>query len=427
MSGSIHTTETFFLAAKRAEIASLRQLMASCELVDRVSNLIHELQRERGLSNLFLASGGQRFCRQRIEQIPCSRRVEADLRACLQQLDIDTGQRIGSARLFNNIAYVLHGLDGLPGLRAEIDTRAPSATDSTLAFSRLIAGLLSVIFEAADTSDDPEITRALVAMFNFMQGKEYAGQERAWAVIGFAAGRFEAEQLQRLADLIESQRHSFDTFERFAQPAQSADWQALESGEVARELARLRQVIARIEPGTDLSSAFSEVWYEVTTQRIDHMQLLERRLSDALLELSRQRLRQANRELKKHHDSLELIASLHEPDASPLTTLLDPDRLNTAALGEAGSVDPGWVRSIYGLVQQQAEGLRRMSHELAEVRRALYERKRLERAKGLLMQHHGLTEEQAYRTLQQTSMALNRRLIEIAEQVIADIDRLTGS
>lgn len=423
MSSTTRATEDFFLASKRSEIALLKQLMASCELVTRVSNLIHELQRERGLSNVFLASKGKRFLHQRLDHIPFSMQAETALRDSFQQLDLDTAHRIGSARLFNNIAYVLHGLDGLTALRHAIEQQTLSATDSTLAFSRLIAALLSVIFEAADISDDPEITKALVAMFNFMQGKEYAGQERAWAVIGFAAGEFQQEQLLRLNDLIESQRHSFHTFEEFSQPAHLDDWQALASSDITQELSRLRQVIARTAPGAELPSAFSEVWYDVATQRIDRMQLLERRLADALLQLGRQRIRQANKELKKHHDNLELIASLQEPHASPLTTLLDPELLAAGDPSGANGVGTEWVRSIYGLVQQQAEGLKQMSHELAEARQALYERKRLERAKGLLMQHKGLTEEQAFRTLQQASMTLNTRLLDVAEHVITDLER----
>ena len=52
----------------------------------------------------------------------------------------------------------------------------------------------------------------MVALFNFMQGKEYAGQERAWGAIGFAAGEFEPQQLERLAGLLDSQHHCFEIF-----------------------------------------------------------------------------------------------------------------------------------------------------------------------------------------------------------------------
>ncbi|WP_188749087.1 nitrate- and nitrite sensing domain-containing protein [Marinobacterium zhoushanense] len=427
MTGNALATETFFLASKRSEIALLRQLMASCELVTQVSNLIHELQRERGLSNVFLASKGVRFARQRLQQIPTALHAEQGFRCRLEQLDIESWTRVGSARLFNNIAYALHGLDGLQALREQIGQRALTATESTQAFNRLITALLSVIFEAADISDDPEITRALVAMFNFMQGKEYAGQERAWAVIGFAAGEFDQALLHRLSDLVDSQQQSFHTFEEFAQAAPIDGWRELENHEETLEFLRLRLLIARVQPGTGLPSEISEVWYDAATRRIDRMQQLERQLADALLQLSQQRVREANKELKKHHDSLELIASLHEPGASPLTMLLAPEQAPAPTeAGSSGATSSDWVHSLYGLVRQQAEGLKQMHDELTAARQALSDRKTLERAKGLLMQFRGLTEEQAYRLLQQTSMAQNRSLAAVAQKLIADIEQLKG-
>ena len=63
------TSEDFLLAAKHAEIAALQQLQVNCRLVGRVTELIHELQRERGLSNIYLVSDGQRYAQQRADEL----------------------------------------------------------------------------------------------------------------------------------------------------------------------------------------------------------------------------------------------------------------------------------------------------------------------------------------------------------------------
>jgi AmiR/NasT family two-component response regulator len=59
-----------------------------------------------------------------------------------------------------------------------------------------------------------------------------------------------------------------------------------------------------------------------------------------------------------------------------------------------------------------------MQDELQAARQALNERKLIEKAKGLLMQHRQLTEEQAWRQLRQAAMEQNRRLVDVAERVI---------
>ncbi|MDB5895128.1 MAG: antitermination regulator, partial [Rhodoferax sp.] len=57
--------------------------------------------------------------------------------------------------------------------------------------------------------------------------------------------------------------------------------------------------------------------------------------------------------------------------------------------------------------------------ELDAARRALKERKVIERAKGMLMARLGLSEEAAFRVLQKTSMDQNRRLLDVAESTLA--------
>jgi len=57
--------------------------------------------------------------------------------------------------------------------------------------------------------------------------------------------------------------------------------------------------------------------------------------------------------------------------------------------------------------------------ELQAARRALSERKVIERAKGMLMARLGLTEEAAFRALQKASMDQNRRLLDVAEATLA--------
>ena len=63
--------------------------------------------------------------------------------------------------------------------------------------------------------------------------------------------------------------------------------------------------------------------------------------------------------------------------------------------------------------------------ELDDTRHKLLERKVIERAKGLLMTHHGLTEDQAYQRLRSMAMNKKLKLAEIAQRLI-DVEDLLG-
>ena len=67
---------------------------------------------------------------------------------------------------------MLLGIDDLPTLRRRIEARQLSGDDAVRSISRLIAGLLSVIFEIADSAVTPEVSRSLVALFNLLNGRE---------------------------------------------------------------------------------------------------------------------------------------------------------------------------------------------------------------------------------------------------------------
>ena len=256
-------TLRFMLASRRSELLGLEDLARTCELVTRISQLVHALQKERGYSNIYL-SGNAAHQRQQLDVLSLeAEALEREVRLDLDRIDLDAVSTADKTRLFTRIAYALHSLDELPALRRRIREHAISMQDATATLVRLIGGLLAVVFEAADTAADPDITRCLVALFNFMQGKELAGQERALGVVGFASGYFRADMLERLEHLLEGQERCFATFSRFASPAAQALWQALCASETNINACRLRDIARRTSPGAAVEPQLCELWFEL--------------------------------------------------------------------------------------------------------------------------------------------------------------------
>ncbi|GAB4346960.1 MAG: ANTAR domain-containing protein [Gammaproteobacteria bacterium] len=71
---------------------------------------------------------------------------------------------------------------------------------------------------------------------------------------------------------------------------------------------------------------------------------------------------------------------------------------------------------------------RQQQRELAKLLRQLDERKRIEKAKGIVMQQKNLSESDAYRLLRMAAMERSRRLVEIADSIIesTELMRTTG-
>lgn len=67
--------------------------------------------------------------------------------------------------------------------------------------------------------------------------------------------------------------------------------------------------------------------------------------------------------------------------------------------------------------------LQQLNEELSELKESLETRKLLDRAKGILMTAHGMTEQEAYRKMQQFSMAKRISLKQLAESIIAAAEK----
>ena len=88
-------------------------------------------------------------------------------------------------------------------------------------------------------------------------------------------------------------------------------------------------------------------------------------------------------------------------------------------------LDAGRVNSIVEVACARFDELQRIKVELADANLKLSERKLVERAKGLLMQSRGISEDQAYHALRKLAMSKKQRLGEVAQQVI-DTAELLG-
>ena len=76
------------------------------------------------------------------------------------------------------------------------------------------------------------------------------------------------------------------------------------------------------------------------------------------------------------------------------------------------------VKPVMDTAIARFQMLRQMRVELEETRRALEERKLIDRAKGLLMKAKGLPEDEAYALLRKTAMNRNRRVADVAEALV---------
>jgi response regulator NasT len=81
--------------------------------------------------------------------------------------------------------------------------------------------------------------------------------------------------------------------------------------------------------------------------------------------------------------------------------------------------EPGRLSSLLGVARARFDEQQRLKKELSMTKNALQERKSVEKAKGIIMKSKSLSEDQAYRAMRRLAMNNNKRIGEIARQIIS--------
>lgn len=82
------------------------------------------------------------------------------------------------------------------------------------------------------------------------------------------------------------------------------------------------------------------------------------------------------------------------------------------------------VKPILDVAIARFREFQALRNELAEVKNKLADRKIIDKAKGILIEKYGMTEEQAYGSLRKMAMNRNLRIVEVARNVIAMLEIL---
>lgn len=90
-------------------------------------------------------------------------------------------------------------------------------------------------------------------------------------------------------------------------------------------------------------------------------------------------------------------------------------------------LDPERFPAIVALAVARYTEVRKLRQAVESANTKLEERKAIERAKGLLMTHHKLSEDDAYKALRQLAMNRGQRLVDTAHNTIAMLEMIDKS
>ena len=264
-----------------SEMSSLNQLT---RLSVVYSELVHELQKERGMTAGFIGSKGTKFVSELQSQRTSADNRRAQRNEYWQSAAIDLPQ---ITRLNNEISQ---SLNQITSIRNRVDSQSIPLSEALGYYTNLNAKLLSVSALIAELSSDATITTETIAYYNFLQGKERAGIERAVLNNTFSKNEFGPGMLVKFISLVTEQNTYFSNFEVLSNPDNVRFFEQQLNDRSVAEVGKLRSLAESKMSGFDVDPVY---WFSQSTARIVQLKKTENHLAESLIALTEKKMSEA--------------------------------------------------------------------------------------------------------------------------------------
>jgi hemerythrin len=208
---------TFGITWEKQEM--VRQMNLSQELVKlaiKSSTLIHELQKERGLSAGFIGSNATKFIPELQQQRQLTDNEITNLKNFLDKFPFI----LFTDSFKYKLDEVLLTFAQIENKRNLINKLKISLNAELKFYTNIINTLLMNIYQLSMLVNDAKLANQIVSYVNLLQAKEKAGIERAVLSNVFSQSVFSANMYEKFILLVEAQENYIKNFFFFATPVQ---------------------------------------------------------------------------------------------------------------------------------------------------------------------------------------------------------------
>ncbi len=190
---------------------SLKQVEPATYLNSLITAYIHEVQKERGATGIFLSSKGKKFQSELIQQRNLTDQAWQVLEQFISNHDITEDKTFN-----NNLQQAIQLARGLSALRKQVDTQSISFNEALDQYSAHNSQWLALIQESSRLTDNVVISQMRLTFAALARGKELAGIERAIVSSTFSRNVLTSAALKKTTYVIAEQQIYFNFFKALA-------------------------------------------------------------------------------------------------------------------------------------------------------------------------------------------------------------------
>ncbi|RYV03992.1 chemotaxis protein [Shewanella sp. OPT22] len=265
---------------------NLHSLVQLTELAETNSNLVHQLQKERGMSAGFISSGGVSF---KLKLVSQRQLVNKEIQKLKQKI-INTHY---SSSIDSGLNQLERELSELNSIRQSVDTLNISLKDQVAYYTEINKQLLSVVDVIAKQAQDHTISIEVAAFGAYLQMKERAGIERAVLSTTFGKSNIPSHKFAKFINLVAEQQSFENRFFALSSKKNITRYQnQVLSSEAVSTVEHLRNVVRDMNID-QIETTTTESWFKVATSRIELLRKFELHLSSQIIDLTKVKLKSA--------------------------------------------------------------------------------------------------------------------------------------
>lgn len=260
------------------DITGLESLVG---LASQMSQLVHEQQKERGLSAGYLGSSEAQLPAALLKQRAQVDEASAALIAAASALDLPSIDQ-GFAQQFDQI---INDRSALAALRASIDNRSVGVAEAVGSLTRMNAAKIDTIAAMARLGSEPALVEPIIAYSTFLAAKDLAGIQRAVATVGFTAGTFDPTLFNRFQGLVHAQNTLLQVYQKLDSVENTKAFEQLFAQADINAVKDIQQAILSSGPNQQLPEIEPQQVFNLYTQKIDRLAAFEDQISGQLVNL----------------------------------------------------------------------------------------------------------------------------------------------
>ncbi len=273
---------TMFLRYQEYISAQHTMLMSGYAIAS--SSLVHEIQRERGLTALYLSAAGADHASAEQKTKLLEQRQNTDKKHA--EFDNYIEKNKAELRTINNHAdeereHIDKTINKMSDIRQAVFGSEAKSQDIIRYYTQLNAQLLHSIAEISSHSDHGEAVSKIITYIDFLEEKERVGQERALIAAALERGHILEQEIHKLQILGKEQELLAHMYMGHADDAAKMLATELQNNEAVKKVTGIRNQILEAD-GESLPEITSEDWFALASQKINLMKTMEDSLTDTI-------------------------------------------------------------------------------------------------------------------------------------------------